>query len=151
MRRYRQQLSMEDCESQLQAEPRGVLAVLGDDGYPYTVPMDFFYDDGRLYFHGAAEGHKLDAIRRCEKASFCVLDQGAYDEGDCIPHFKSVVAFGRIHVMEDPAKALRFARALGTKYLPLQDVEEELAIKFSRMIVYEMEIEHLTGKLVYEI
>ncbi|MBQ9616719.1 MAG: pyridoxamine 5'-phosphate oxidase family protein, partial [Oscillibacter sp.] len=65
MRRHGQQLPESECAEILRREPRGVLAVLGDDGYPYTVPLDFVYEGGKLYFHCAGEGHKLDAIKRC--------------------------------------------------------------------------------------
>ena len=69
MRRIKQQIPEEECIKILKEEPRGVLSVLGDDGYPYGVPIDHYYDEktGRIYFHCAKEGHKLDAIRRCDK------------------------------------------------------------------------------------
>ena len=78
MRRFKQQISKEECTEVLRNEPRGVLSVLGDDGYPYGIPMDHWYSetDGKLYFHCAKEGHKLDAIAKCDKAGYCVMDQG---------------------------------------------------------------------------
>ena len=97
MRRFKQQVPEENCIEILKREPRGVLAVLGDDGYPYTVPLDFYYDegDGKIYFHGAKEGHKLDAIAKCDKVSFCVMDQGFKKDGDWALNITSVVVFGR--------------------------------------------------------
>ena len=82
MRRFKQQLSEADCLEVLETQPRGVLAVQGDDGYPYAMPMDFVYEDGRIWFHGAKAGHRIDAVRRCGKVSFCVLGEGVQEEND---------------------------------------------------------------------
>ncbi len=76
MRRFKQQLSEESCVEILKNEPRGVMAVAGENGYPYAFPIDFVYDGGRLYFHCAKEGHKLDALKNCDKVSFCVMNEG---------------------------------------------------------------------------
>ena len=74
MRRFKQELSHEECVEVLKTQPRGVLSVLGEDGYPYGLPMTHWYNevDGKIYFHCAGEGHKIDAIRACDKVSFCV-------------------------------------------------------------------------------
>lgn len=78
MRRFKQELTREECLAVLRSQPRGVLSLLGENGYPYGLPIDYWYNetDGKLYFHGAKEGHKIDAIRACDKASFCVHDEG---------------------------------------------------------------------------
>jgi nitroimidazol reductase NimA-like FMN-containing flavoprotein (pyridoxamine 5'-phosphate oxidase superfamily) len=78
MRRKRQQLSEDESISILKKATSGTLALIGDGGYPYAVPISYVYADGRLYFHSALTGHKVDAIRACDKASFCVIDQ------DCV-------------------------------------------------------------------
>ena len=98
MRRYKQQVSDEACREILRREPRGVLSLLGDEGYPYGVPLDFWYDEAHhaICFHGAKEGHKLDAMRRMDKASFCIWDQGFRKEGAWELNITSVIAFGRI-------------------------------------------------------
>jgi len=151
MRRFGQQLPPEECEAILQSEKRGVLAVLGDDGYPYTVPLDFLYADGKIYFHGAHEGHKIDALARCDKASFCVTDGGEAREGDWALWFRSVVAFGRVRMLTDREETIALARALALKYYPTPDgVEEEIEKAGSRVRVLEMTVEHLTGKRVHE-
>ena len=84
MRRYKQQISEEECLRILKEQPRGVLSVLGDDDYPYGVPMDHWYrgENGKLYFHCAKTGHKLDAVRRHDKVSYCVHDEGYRREGE---------------------------------------------------------------------
>lgn len=151
MRRFRQQLNTEQCYDILAAEPRGVLAVSGDGGYPYTVPLNFVLDDGKLYFHCAAEGHKLDAVRRDSKVSFCVLDRGTRPEGEWAYYFNSVVVFGRIAVVTDEAVRTDKLRKLGLKYFPSAEmVEQDLQKNAARAVVLELTIEHITGKRVHE-
>ena len=150
MRRFKQQLTNEECAEILRREPRGVLAVLGDDGYPYAVPLDFVYEDGKLYFHGAAEGHKMDAIRRCDKASFCVTERGDAVPGEWWLTVRSVVAFGRVRILEDRDEVLSRVRALGLKYAAPDYVEKELQKDGKRVQCLELTIEHMTGKRVNE-
>ena len=102
MRRIKQQISEADCIRILREEKRGVLSMLGDDGYPYGIPLNHWYnpEDGKIYFHGAKTGHKIDAIRRCGKASFCVYDQGIRQEGEWFLRIRSVIVFGRIELIE---------------------------------------------------
>ncbi len=152
MRRARQQLDERECLELLEKEPRGVLAVLGDGDYPYAVPLDFLYRDGKLYFHCAREGHKLDALRRCGKASFCVMDEGFRREGEWALNIRSVIVFGRVRLMghdEEGIEAL--LRALGNKYNPdPDDVERELRGALPRVQLLELTVEHMSGKLVRE-
>ena len=153
MRRFKQQLSREACEKVLLEAPRGVLALLGDDDYPYTVPMDFLYEpkENRIYFHCAKVGHKLDAIARHDKASFCVMDEGFRKPGEWALNISSVIAFGRIRPVEDREKTLAKVLALGIKYHPtVEAAKEELDKAADRVLCLEMEIEHMTGKLVNE-
>ena len=150
MRRFKQQLTDEECAEILRREPRGVLAVLGDDGYPYAVPLDFVYEDGKIYFHCAAEGHKIDAIRRCDKVSFCVAEQGERAPGEWWLKVRSVIAFGRIRILEDRDEVLSRVRALGLKYAAPDYVEKELQKDGKRVQCLELTIEHMTGKRVNE-
>ena len=151
MRRYKQQLSQEKCEELLQTMPRGVLALLGDDGYPYTVPMDFVYADGKIYFHCARTGHKIDAIQNYDKASFCVMDEGFRREGEWALNISSVIVFGRIRIVEEHEKVMHYVRLLGLKYHPdAESVEKELQKTENRVCCLELEPEHMTGKLVNE-
>ena len=151
MRRFKQQLTEAQCEEILKNEPRGVLAVLGDEGYPYAVPLDFFYRDRKLYFHSAVEGHKVDALKACDKASFCVMDKGEQVEGDWSLWFNSVICFGRMRLVEDFDETIRIARELGLKYYPTeQEVEEEIKKDGHRVLCMELNIEHMTGKHVHE-
>ena len=153
MRRFRQEISREECEKILLEAPRGVLAVLGDEGYPYALPIDFLYvpEQARIYFHGAKEGHKLDAIRRVDKCSFCVMDEGFRREGEWALNIKSVIVFGRVRPIAEEQNNLEIARRIGLKYYPdAESVEEEMRKAASRVLCLEMQIEHMTGKLVNE-
>lgn len=118
MRRFKQQITNEECIEILKAEPRGVLSVLGDDGYPYGVPLDHWHSekDGKLYFHCAKEGHKLDAISNCDKASYCVMDKGYRKEGEWALNIKSVIVFGRIHIVIDEEKKKEICISLCKKF-----------------------------------
>lgn len=153
MRRFRQELSREDCLQVLERVPRGVLSVLGDDGYPYGVPMDFWYcrEDGNFYFHGAGAGHKLDAIDRCEKASFCVFDQGWREEGQWALHIRSVIAFGKMSRVTDAEKAKRICLELGRRFTEDEAyLAREIEKDGKRVQCLMLETEHMTGKQVRE-
>lgn len=153
MRRFKQQISNEKCVELLKKEPRGVLSVLGDDDYPYGLPINFYYDeeDKKIYFHGAKEGHKMDAIRRHNKASLCIYDQGFKREGEWPLNINSVIVFGKITLVEDMEKVTDKVRFLGLKHYPTpESVEEEIAKAISRVQLFEMSIDHMTGKLVNE-
>ena len=151
LRRRRQQLSQTECERILAEEPRGVLSVIGDDGYPYGVPWNFIYADNRIFFHSALEGHKLDAVRADPKASFCVLDKGEKPDDDWAYFFNSVIVFGNIRIVEDEAEKLLRLRQLGMKYFPSADeVEEYIRKNAARCHILALEIGHMTGKRVHE-
>lgn len=153
MRRFKQQISDEECKEVLQQEKRGVLSVLGDDGYPYGVPIDFLYDekDGCIYFHGAKTGHKMDAIRQCDKVSFCTWDEGYTKPGEWALNIRSVIAFGRIQVVEDPDKVKEICTRLCGKFSDDADYPIQEFAKFGKVVqCLELKIEHMTGKLVNE-
>ena len=153
MVRKKQQLPREEAIELLKKEPRGILSLLGDDGYPYGVPIDHWYneEDGRIYFHSAREGHKVDAIRGCNKASFCVCDEGCRIPGDWALNIRSVIVFGRIHIVQDHGKALELTRQLSYKYT--QDeayIQKEIDAYGSELLVFALEPEHITGKITKE-
>lgn len=153
MRRFKQQISDEECVRILMEQPRGVLSMLGDDGYPYGIPLDHWYsvEDGKLYFHCAKSGHKLDAIAACDKVSYCVMDDGYRREGEWALNINSVVAFGRIRVVEDEDKKREICVNLVRKFTEDEEfLRKELAGPFSRVNCLELTIEHMTGKLVNE-
>ena len=153
MRRKRQQLTEEKSIGILQKSTAGTLALLGDNGYPYAVPISYVYADGKLYFHSALSGHKIDAIRYSDKASFCVIDQDEVHPEKYTTYFRSVIAFGRIHIIEDAQEKLETARLLGDRYNPNQEeaLQKELEKGLSRMVMIRLNIEHLTGKEAIEL
>lgn len=153
MRRFKQQISEAECIEVLKNQPRGVLSVIGDDGYPYGMPLTHWYneEDGHIYFHGAKEGHKIDAIKKCDKISFCVYDEGYRREGEWSLNIKSVIVFGRIKPVDDMAKAEKIAKNLCAKFTSDKEyAEKEYAADGNRMLCLEIIPEHITGKLVNE-
>lgn len=153
MMRIKQQLPESECIEILKNEKRGVLSVLGDDGYPYGMPMNHFYceEDGKIYFHGGKKGHKIDAIRRNDKASFCVFDQGFRQEGEWFLRVRSVIVFGRIELVEDQAKTIRISRLLSYKFTSDEKyIDEEIERSGQNTLLFALVPEHITGKLVKE-
>ena len=153
MRRKRQLISKEESEAILQKATAGTLALLGDDGYPYVVPISYVYKDGCLYFHSALEGHKIDAIRRCDKASFCVIEQNEVQPQQFTTFYRSVIAFGRISIIQNEDEKLATARMLGKRYNPNDEegLRKELEHSLSQMLMIRLDIEHLTGKEAIEL
>ncbi|MCR5272014.1 MAG: pyridoxamine 5'-phosphate oxidase family protein [Lachnospiraceae bacterium] len=153
MRRFKQQLSDEECIAILKNEKRGVLSLMGEDGYPYGMPMNHWYceDDGKLYFHGAKEGHKIDAIKANPKASFCVYDSGYKNPGEWALNVKSVIVFGEIKLVEDIDVARKICTRLVEKFTDDEEyLEKELKNALSRVQCLEFTPVHMTGKLVNE-
>ena len=153
MRRIRQQISVEECVRILREEKRGVLSLAGENGYPYGIPMNHWYnpEDGKLYFHGAKEGHKLDALRKDNRVSYCVWDAGYRREGEWALNVNSVVAFGRISLVTDEEKVKLICEKLCRKFTDDEEyIERELRNALPRVQCLELVIDHMTGKLVNE-
>ena len=151
--RIKQKLSMEETISILKQEPRGVLSVIGDDGYPYGMPMDHWYNDadGCLYFHSGKKGHKIDAMNRCSKASYCVYDQGFRREGEWALNIRSVIVFGRLEIVEDYDTAMAITRQLSLKYTDdIAYIDWEIRQSGKNTLVFRLIPEHITGKMVNE-
>ncbi len=153
MRRRRQQLPQEETIRILMQATSGTLALLGRDGYPYAVPLSFVYADGSLYFHSAPEGHKIDAIRSHDRASFCVIAQDEVHKERYTTYYRSAIAFGRIVIIEDEEEKLRAARLLGRRYNPGREaaLQAELEKGLARMLAIRLDIEHVTGKQAIEL
>lgn len=153
MQRKKQELPREECLSLLKELPRGVLSVLGDEDYPYGMPMNHYYDeeDDCLYFHGGKTGHKIDAFRKHDKASFCVYDEGFRQEGEWFLRIRSVIAFGRIEIVEDEEKMCEIVRRLSHKFTSDDNyIDEEIRSSLKGTLMFRLRIEHLTGKIVTE-
>ena len=152
MRRKGQQLSTEDCEAILNRGTSGVLAVSGDGDYPYAVPLSYCYDGEKIYFHCAKTGHKLDAIKRNNKVSFCVIDADDIVPERFTTYYKSVVVFGRAHIITDSGDKRRAITALSEKYSPGEkNAQQEIEQSWERFCMLELDIEHMTGKAAKEL
>ena len=152
MRRNKQALTAEEIAEILKRNTSGVLAVNGDGGYPYAVPLSYVYLDSKLYFHCAGTGHKLDSILRDDKVSFCVIDQDQVVGEEYTTYFRSVVAFGRARVLEG-AEKLRPLVELCEKYYPghLEQTLQKAEGALKNFCIVEVAIEHVTGKTAMEL
>lgn len=151
MRRKKQELSKEECIDILTNEPRGVLALMGDYDYPYALPMSHVYVDGKIYFHGAMKGHKHDAVQKCDKVSYCVMDSGVKNDDGWSYTFRSVIVFGKIRILTDEKDRIDKLTHLGDKFFPThEDVIDEIERLLSKTEVFEISIEHMSGKVVQE-
>ena len=154
MRRKSQLLTFEECENILNKKTSGVLALSGDNGYPYAVPLSYVYSNGSIYFHSATDGHKIDAIKSCNKASFCVIDEDTIVPGEYTTYFSSVIAFGEIRILEDKNEKMEAIKKLAAKYSPLESEEKTLGTinsGWERFCMLRLSIEHLSGKHAKEL
>ncbi|MDE5590661.1 MAG: pyridoxamine 5'-phosphate oxidase family protein [Acetatifactor sp.] len=154
MRRKKQILPEEEVMDILSRGTSGVLALLGDNGYPYAVPVSYVYCDSGLYFHGAKSGHKIDAIKKCDKASFCVIDKDDVISEEYTTYFRSVIAFGKIRIMEDESKMRKAIELLAKKYYPDSSKDERnkaIARDWKPLCMIEFSIEHVSGKEAIEL
>lgn len=154
LRRKRQELSLEESLDILNKGTSGVLALLGDNDYPYTVPISYVYDNAKLYFHGAKNGHKIDALRKHDKASFCVISQDKIIPEEYTTYFRSVIVFGKIRIMEDETAMKKAIQALAIKYYPSDSETERQKVinrEWKPLCMIELSIEHISGKEVIEL
>ena len=153
MVRKNKELPADECIRILKSELRGVLSVLGDDDYPYGMPINHYYceQDGKLYFHGGKAGHKIDAMRRHDKASFCVYDGGFHKDGEWALTIRSVIVFGRIEFIEDQETTYRISAELSRKFTDDEAyIAEEIERSGPRTLLFALVPEHMTGKIVQE-
>jgi nitroimidazol reductase NimA-like FMN-containing flavoprotein (pyridoxamine 5'-phosphate oxidase superfamily) len=151
MRRGKQLLSMEDTVAVMARCKNGVLACLGDEGYPYAVPLSYVYFNGRIYIHSAKTGHKIDAITKNPKVSFSVIDEDKIVSEEYTTYFRSVIAFGKARIVEGDEWLESFA-ALVDKYSGNQP-EEAKNTEISRCTqahIIAIDVEHITGKEAIE-
>ncbi len=154
MRRKKQSLPEEVCIDILNRGISGVLALDGDDDYPYAVPVNYLYDSGKIYFHGAKSGHKIDSIKKNEKASFCVVDEDKVIPEKYTTYFRSVIVFGKIRILEDDTEKRSAIEKLAIRFAP-NDTEENrqkaIEREYPPLCVMELTIEHMTGKEALEL
>lgn len=151
--RKKQSLEMSQIVSVLNNEKRGVLSVHGENGYPYGLPINYWYneDNGYIYFHSGKQGHKTDAVNANHKASFCVYDEGFRKDGEWALNIRSVIVFGDVHLVEDADKVIDICRRLSLKFTSDTDYIESEIERFAKATVcYELRPVHITGKIVNE-
>jgi len=153
MRRKKQLLSEAETVKILKTHTSGVLAVSGDDDYPYAVPLSYTYKDNRLFFHCAKSGHKLDGIARNDKITFCVIDKDEVIQRTFTTHFRSVVVFGRARILTEDSERLAALECLVEKYSPdfIREGQEEINRDWNKVCLVEVQIEHMTGKEAIEL
>ena len=154
MRRKRQQLTETECAEILKKNTFGVLAVSGDDGYPYSVPLSYVYDNGSVYFHCAKSGHKLDAIKACDKVSFCVVDQDLVVPTEYTTYFRSVITFGRASILVDENEIRSAIEKLAVKYYSNDSKDNRdsaIEKEYKAMCMVKIHIEHMSGKEAIEL
>lgn len=153
MRRFKQEMTKEECVELLKKSKRGVLSVIVEDGYPRGIPMDHWYDeeDGSIYFHGAKEGQKIDALKENNKVSYCVVMEDGKEENSWILHFQSVNVYGRVEFVEDEETKVKACSYICRKFTDDESyLQDELNRALSRVQVLKLVPEHITGKKIKE-
>lgn len=153
MRRKKNEISIDMAKQLLASSRRGVLAMNGDGGYPYAIPVNYLYDEEaqKIYFHGAKTGHKVDALRACDKVCFTVYGNETVRTESWAPFMQSVVVFGRCHLMDAGSEEAQRLKQFAMKYYPSEQlVDEEIAHAGKAVQVFEIEIEHMSGKKIQE-
>lgn len=151
--RKNKKLSDDECKKILINEKRGVLSVLGDEGYPYGMPMNHFYceEDGNIYFHSGKVGYRPDCIKKNDKASFCVFTKGEKQAGEWALTVKSVIAFGKIEVIDDEKEIIKIATALSHKFTDDDAyIENEIRLFADKTDLLKFKVENICGKTVKE-
>lgn len=151
--RKNKKISMEECVRILKTEKRGVLSVNGDNGYPYGMPMNHYYneEDGKIYFHCGNVGHRLDALKRDGKVSFCVYDTGFCNPGEWALNIKSVIVFGTMRITDDLDRIVDITTKLSYKFTQDEEyIKEEIRNHAHRTLLLELTPEHICGKSVQE-
>lgn len=153
MRRTKQEMKKCDSEKVLLSATSGILAVQGDDDYPYAVPLSYIYHEGKIYFHSAKDGHKIDAIRNHDKVSFTVIDRDEIVAEEFTTYFRSVVLFGKARIIEDLDEKMTTLKILSNKYSPNLDeaMEKEIEGAFKHLLMVAVDIDHMTGKEAIEL
>lgn len=151
MRRFKQQLPAEEVERILLHGKYCVLAVSGDAGYPYAVPVNYVYDGTAIYIHSAVQGHKIDALKRNPKCSLCIVDKDDVIPEEFTSYFRSVIAFGEARFIESTDEKVAVLRLLGEKYSPGIDPTAEINRFIKTVCIIKISIKSVSGKEAIEL
>lgn len=146
MRRFRQQLPIEETKEILYNGRECVIAVSGDDSYPYALPINYVYDGVHIYLHSAKQGHKIDALKRNPKMSLCVVAQGDIMPEEFTTYFRSAIVFGRARLVEEDNEKVEALWKLSRKYCGDLDATAEIAKFLKAVAIVEITIDSLSGK-----
>lgn len=148
MRRFKQLMPEIESEKILKNGITGVLSVMGDEGYPYSVPLNYVYYNNKVYFHSAYEGHKIDSIKRNDKVCFCVILKDEVIPEKLSTRYESVICFGKAKIIQDEKLKLKMAKELGYKYCPFdkERVTMEIERFWDKLCMVEITLEQITGK-----
>lgn len=153
IRKIKNEINQTEVKELLKNSRRGILALNGDDGYPYAIPVNYLYDEteGKIFFHGAKAGYKIDCLKASEKVCFTVLGSEMIRDEEWAPYMQSVVVFGRCKLIDDNQIAMKRLKDFAMKYYPREDMVLD-GIKASGNVtqMFEIDIEHMTGKEVQE-
>lgn len=153
MRRSKQSINEDAILSLLENVKRGVLALHGDYGYPYAIPLDFYYEpkQKRIYFHGSKVGHKIDAINQNSKACFTIYGNEFYKQNEWAPYVQSVIAFGQCYLISDEEEIQHVLYQLAKKYYPNEEmIQPMINAHLHAVQIFALDIEHITGKQIQE-
>lgn len=153
IRRKRNEININDAKYLLNKERRGILAVNGDDGYPYAVPVNYLYSevDNAIYFHGSKVGHKIDSIKKSDKVCFTVFGNEQIKEEAWAPYMQSVVIFGRCILIDNQDVAISILKKFASKYYPnMELIEEEVSKSANAVQMFKINIEHISAKQIKE-
>ena len=152
MRRFKQQLPPDEAEQIMATATNGTLSLVDSRGEPYGVPMSFVSDGAqRIYFHCAREGRKMECLRACGRASFCIVAQDDVQPATFTTYYRSVIASGRIATVDDRDETVAALRMLCAKYSPGFDCTAEIEGAIDRVAVLRLDIESVTGKEAIEL
>lgn len=154
MRRKKQTLKRSECDDLLCRGSYGVLALHGDVGYPYAIPLSYFYDGKNIYFHCAKSGHKLEALQNSPKASFCVVGKDQIVPEEYTTYFSSVIVFGKVYIVTDEQEKRRYIDKLALKYAPnssAADRKRAVEREWTHLCMLKLLPEHITGKQAIEL
>ena len=152
MRRAKQQLSDADALKLLKEGTSGVLALNGE--YPYAVPLSYVYEEGAIYFHCAKSGHKLDLLKACARASFCVIGKDQVISEEFTTYFRSMIVFGTVEIIEEEAQLRSALRLLAAKYSPRESeahLAKEIEGALASVCILKLHVEEMSGKEAVEL
>lgn len=151
--RKNKKISDNECFELLSNEKRGVLSVNGDNGYPYSMPMNFYYnnDDGCIYFHCGKSGHRLDSLKKSDKVCFCVYEKGYCNDGEWAYNVRSVIIFGRTEIIDDIKEIEKITYKLSQKFTDDDKyIKKEIEKYGKATLLLRLSPIHICGKKVIE-